>query len=119
MLRRVPVLLALCLAVAACGSGHARKPPVSVQTFRARADRICTEAHTHVDRLARLRALRPPEAEKDLYAHWLKAESDAVAAAKPPADPAANPLFDPKIGVVAAEGKIAGYARRLGATACR
>jgi hypothetical protein len=111
-------LLAVAILLAGCGSVHARRPPLSAEAFRTQADRICVETKTHAERLAHLRKLRPPTVDDDIYARWLKAESDAVAAAKPPRRPPAKPPFDPGIAVTIAEGKIAGYARRLGALNC-
>jgi len=111
-------LLALALVVTACGGKHPATPPLSPGAFRAEADRVCERAKTHAGRLAGLRKLRPPLADEDLYAHWLKAERDAIEAAKPPRHTSAQPLFDSRIALTVAEGKIAGYARRLGAARC-
>ncbi len=108
----------LAVVLAGCGGGKAAKPSLSAKAFRAEANRICTETKTHAGRLARLLKLRPPARDEDLYARWLKAERDAVEAAKPPRGAPTQPLFDARIPLVVAEGKIAGYARRLGATAC-
>jgi len=116
--RTVVLLLAFALLVAGCGSGHAAKPRLSVKAFRAEASRICAEARTHAGRLARLRKLRPPLQAEDLYARWLRAERDAVEAAKPPEETTTQPLFDARVPLAIAEGKIAGYARRLGVAAC-
>jgi hypothetical protein len=79
---------------------------------------VCSHARSHAGRLAGLRKLHPPAADEDLYIHWLKAERDAIAAAKPPKHKPAEPLFDARIPLTIAEGKIAGYARHLGATRC-
>jgi hypothetical protein len=114
----LPLLLAAAILAAGCGGDHARRPPLSASAFRTQADRICVETRTHAARLARLHKLRPPTVDKDLYAHWLMAEADAVAAAKPPRQRPKKPPFDPGIALTVAEGKIAGYARRLGARAC-
>jgi hypothetical protein len=116
--RHAPALVALVLVLAGCGGGHKPKPHLSVQAFRADASRICAETKTHAARLARLRKLRPPVQDEDLYARWLKAERDAVQAVKPPRRAQTQPLFDDRIPLVVAEGKIAGYARRLGVTEC-
>jgi hypothetical protein len=110
--------LVLVLVLAACGGGQKPKPHLSAEAFRADANRICTEAKTHAVRLARLRKLRPPVRDEDLYARWLKAERDAVEALKPPRQASTQPSFDVRIPLVVAEGKIAGYARRLGVTEC-
>jgi hypothetical protein len=50
----------------------------------------------------------------------LKAERDALEADKPPKQTLTStvPLFDPKVAKVVAAGKIAGYARRMGAQTC-
>jgi len=104
--------------VAGCGGGTTRKPPLSQSAFIAQANRICARAKTRTGMLARLHALRPPEAGKELYARWLKAERDALEAEKPPKVEPKEPLFDPRVGMTVAAGKIAGYARRLGATTC-
>lgn len=118
MARIVLPLVALALALAGCGGSHAPKPRLSVKAFRAEVGRICAEAKTHAGRLARLRKLRPPRQAEDLFSRWLRAERDAVEAAKPPQETTPQPLFDPKVPLAVAEGKIAGYARRLGAPAC-
>lgn len=118
MARYALVLAGLSLVLAACGGRHPGKPPLSVRAFRVQANRTCVTARSHADRLAKLRRLHPPAADKDIYAHWLKAESDAVKAVKPRRHESAKPLFDPRVPLAIAEGKIAGYARRLGATKC-
>jgi hypothetical protein len=111
-------LAALSLVLAACGGRHPGKPPLSVRAFRVQANRICVTARSHLDRLTKLRRLHPPAADRDIYFHWLKAESDAVTAVKPLRHEPAKPLFDSRVPVAIAEGKIVGYARRLGATKC-
>ena len=95
-----------------------RKPPLSRNAFIAQANRICARAKTRTGLLARLHALRPPEADKELYGRWLKAERDALEAEKPPKVEPKEPLFDPAVARTVAAGKIAGYARRLGAATC-
>ena len=110
-------MLVLAL-VAGCGGGTTRKPPLSQSAFIAQANRICARAKTRAGLLARLHALRPPEAGKELYARWLKAERDALEAEKPLKVEPKEPLFDPGVGRTVAAGKIAGYGRRLGATTC-
>jgi hypothetical protein len=110
------VLLAALLA--GCGGGTTRKPSLSKRAFVAEANRICAQARTRTGRLARLHALRPPAGDEDLYAYWLKAEKDALEATKPTRKEPEKPLFDPDVGETVAEGKIAGYARRLGAATC-
>ena len=104
----------MLVLVAGCGGGTTRKPPLSRSAFIAQANR----ATTRTGLLARLHALRPPEAGKELYARWLKAERDALEAEKPLKVEPKEPLFDPGVGRTVAAGKIAGYARRLGATTC-
>jgi hypothetical protein len=110
------VLLAVLLA--GCGGSTARKPPLSKRVFVTEANRVCAQARTRTGRLARLRALRPPVGDKELYAHWLKAEQDALEATKPLRKEPEKPLFDPDVAETVAAGKVAGYARRLGATTC-
>jgi hypothetical protein len=116
--RHVLGLVPLALVAAACGGKHAARPPLSPEAFRAQANRVCEQAKTHAGRLAGLRKLKPPLADQDLYSRWLKAERDAIEAAKPPPQTSTQPLYDPQIPLTVAEGKIAGYARRLGAAAC-
>jgi hypothetical protein len=113
-------LLALVVLLAGCGGGGTRKPPLSKQAFAAKANAVCARATTRTGLLARLRALRPPKAYQGLYAQWLKAERDALEADKPPKQTLTStvPLFDPKVAKVVAAGKIAGYARRMGAQTC-
>jgi hypothetical protein len=116
--RLVVPLLALAVLVAGCGGGSTRKPPLSRQAFVAKANAICARAKTRVGLLARLHSLRPPTAYKDLYGHWLKAERDAIEAEKLPKPTPGQPLFDPDVAKIVAAGKIAGYARRMGAGTC-
>jgi hypothetical protein len=111
-------VLLLATLLAGCGGGTARKPPLSKRAFAAKANQICAKARMRTGLLARLHALRPPVGEEDLYAQWLKAERDALAAAKPPRQKPKTPPFDPGVATTVAEGKIAGYARRLGALTC-
>ena len=91
---------------------------LTAKAFRVQADAVCAETQTHQGRLAGLRKLRPPLPDADLFARWLTAEREAIDAAKPPKQPAVHPRLDPYVGVTIAEGKISGYARRLGATGC-
>jgi hypothetical protein len=118
MARSAAALLVLAVLLAGCGGGGTRKPPLSQQAFVAKADGICARAKTRTGLLARLRALRPPRAYEDLYAHWLKAQKDAIEAEKPLRHEPNKPLFDPDVAKIVAAGKIAGYARRLGARTC-
>jgi hypothetical protein len=62
--------------------------------------------------------VRPPKGAEDLYLHWLTAESDAVVAAASHPHPSTKSKLDPAVALAIAEGKIAGYARRLGARTC-
>jgi hypothetical protein len=108
--------------LAGCGSGShgTPSPPPTKAGFAAAADRVCRETKTHRGRLAGLRKLRPPADERDLYGHWLSAERLAIAA---------NDVItgrkkqegktDPPVQLAIAQGKIAGYAGRLGALACQ
>ena len=118
MARHVLGLVALALIVAACGSMHTSKRPPSREAFRAQANRVCEQAKTHAGELAGLRKLRPPVADQDLYARLLSAERAAIEAAKPSRQTSTQPVYDQQIPLTIAEGKIAGYARRLGASAC-
>lgn len=118
MARHILALLLLAALLAGCGDGTARKPPLSKRAFAAKANAICAKARTRTGLLARLHALRPPLGDEDLYAQLLKAERDALEAAKPPRKKPETPLFDPGVAQTVAEGKIAGYARRLGAVTC-
>jgi hypothetical protein len=111
-------VVVLSLALPACGGGRTHTPPLTGQAFRTEANRICARTHSHAARLASLRRLHPPAADQDLYAHWLKAERDAITATKPPKGEPTKPVFDERTPLTIAEGKIAGYARRLGATRC-
>ena len=80
------------------------------------ADTVCRQATTRSGLVARLRTLRPPRAEQDLYSHWLSAERDALALATAKTKP--KTTLDPRVILAIDEGKIAGYARRLGADTC-
>ena len=109
---------ALCLALAACGSGTQQAPPPSAAAFVAAASRICVAETARGARVARLRALRPPAGGEDLYRRWLEAEQDVLAAADALASPPDTSKGDLSVALAIAEGKITGYARRLGAAAC-
>ena len=111
-------IAALCLALAACGNGKQQTAPPSAAAFVAAATRICVDAPVGSARLARLRALRPPAGGEDLYRRWLEAEKDALAAADALTSSPDESKGDPSVALAIAEGKIAGYARRLGAAAC-
>jgi hypothetical protein len=116
------LLIVVVLAVLAAGCGHGsgaqRKHYASADAFAAAADGVCSASRTRGTRLARLHGLVPPPAERDLFARWLNAEQDAFAAAKAIAKPTGDEKPDPQVQLAIAEGKIAGYARRLGAVAC-
>jgi hypothetical protein len=101
----------LCVALGGCGGGHSRvaRAPTRAQ-FVARADNACAEATSRSELYAGLRVLRPPAGEEDVYARWLKAVQDTLGGEKPPADPG--------VTLAIAEGKVAGYARRMGAETC-
>lgn len=117
MLKHGSSAAALCLVLAGCGGGKHQAPPPTAPAFAAAANRICARATTRSARLTLLRALRPPAGGEELYRRWLKAEEDALAAVKALASPS-DAEFDPLVPLVIAEGKAAGYARRLGAAAC-
>ena len=115
---RIALPLLVLALLAGCGGGTSRKPSLSQSAFAAQANRICAHAKTRTGLLARLHGLRPPEADRDLYAHWLRAEKDTLDAGKPPKAKPKEPLFDRDVARTVAAGKIAGYARRLGADVC-
>jgi hypothetical protein len=109
----------LCLALAACGSAKREPGPPTKREFLAGANGICAESTTRGTRVARLGALRPPAGTDDLYARWLRAERDALEATKSLAHAGEKKTkLDPAVALAIAEGKIAGYARRMGATRC-
>jgi hypothetical protein len=112
------VVAGVALLVAGCGSGHRPVPPLSQKSFAAAANRICAQATTRRGRLAGLRTLRPPSSAADLYGHWLAAERDALVATRTRATPSAKSELDPAVVLAITEGKISGYARRLGAVTC-
>ena len=116
--RQSLVLVVVGLVLAGCGGGRheaAAQPP---SAFVAQANAVCARSTTRTERLTRLRALRPPRGGENLYDHWLRAEADALAAARAIADRTKTPESDPLVRLTIAEGKITGYARRLGAEAC-
>jgi hypothetical protein len=107
------------LVLVGCGASHrAVGPPPTKTGFAAAADRVCGAAKTHRATIAGLRKLRPPDDERDLYGRWLSAERLAVEAGDVIAHRAKPKDADPRVQLAIAEGKIAGYARRLGAVAC-
>jgi hypothetical protein len=118
------LLLAATFVVilAACGgSTHGRRgPPPTKAEFAAAANHVCRTTETHRGRIAELRKLssRVPLAEQDLYRHWLVAERLAVHAADVIAGRKKEGQVDPLVELAIARGKIAGYARRLGARMC-
>ena len=118
--KRPSAVVLAALAVAGCGGTGGKRPGpmLSHSEFVARVNRVCREAPTYPDRVAGLGRIRPPAAAKDLYGHWLAAERDALAATKELEHPSGEPEGDPLVPLTIAEGKIAGYARRLGAHAC-
>jgi hypothetical protein len=113
---------AAVVLLAGCGGGsHDRpSPPPTKAGFAAAADRVCRETKTHRARIAGLRKLRPPADERDLYERWLSAERLAVGAADViEGRKQQQEKMDPLVQLAIARGKIAGYAGRLGARACR
>ena len=116
------LVAALAALLAGCGgSAHVRRgPPPTKAGFAAAADQVCRTAKTHRGRIAGLRPLAPkvPLTELDLYRHWLSAERLAVAAGDVLAGRKKAGRMDPLVELAIARGKIAGYARRLGADVC-
>ena len=121
-------VVALSLLAGCGGSSTGGKRPVTHRELVARANSICKQARVNADpvmyRAAGLRRLRAPLADKDVYAHLVGAALDALAADRALAKattqsggPGEKPL-KLVVPVVVAEGKIAGYARRLGAEQC-
>ena len=116
--KQAVVAVGLCLSLAGCGSGQREAPPPTKSAFRAQADGICAGAKTRSGRVAGLRALRPPAGDDQLYSRWLKAEADALAATTFLTDPSKKTDVDPAVALAIAEGKVTGYARRMGAETC-
>jgi hypothetical protein len=118
------VLLAACCTtalLAGCGGGGTiqRQHFASSATFAAAANDVCARSKTRGTRLARLYRLVPPPPDRDLFDHWLRAEQAAVEASRANARrPAKAPPIDPQVELAVAEGKIAGYSRRLGVRMC-
>jgi hypothetical protein len=119
VLRSVLAASACLLLFAGCGGSHHRAtPPATKAGFAASANAVCRDVQSHRARIAGLRRLRPPEDERDLFGHWLAAERLAVEAGDVIAGRAKAEDVDARVELAVAEGKIAGYARRLGAVAC-
>ena len=124
MFPKLAIAGAALVLLAGCGGGsHGRQAPRPTKAgFAAAADRVCRETKTHRGRIAGLRKLKPPAAERDLYVRWLGAEHLAVHAGDlitGRKKPASGEKADPLVQLAVAQGKIAGYAGRLGALACR
>jgi hypothetical protein len=109
---------ALALLAAGCGGAQRTPQTLSLRAFLVAADRICADATTRGGRLARLRALHPPASAAGLYAYWLRAEEDALVAAASRGKPSKEAGLAPAVMLAIAEGKVVGYARRLGAETC-
>jgi hypothetical protein len=118
MAKRTLVAVLVPLVLAGCGGGGHRRPVPTKAEFAAAVDAICAHATTRTGRLARLQGLRAPSGMEDLYVHWLNAEQDALDAIKPRKRPPKSHEPDPAVELAIAQGKIAGYARRLGADGC-
>jgi hypothetical protein len=118
--KRSPGVALAVVVLAGCGhtAGGGSRPALSRSELVAQANHVCRDGSTRTARDARLGRLRPPAAAKDLYDHWLKAEREALAAAKELEQPTEKPKGDPLVPLTIAEGKIAGYAGRLRAHAC-
>jgi hypothetical protein len=119
--RKLAAALVSVLLLAGCGGGSKQRstPPPTRAEFAAAADTVCREAKSHRARIAGLRKLRPPADERDLYDHLLSAERLAVEAADVIEHRRKQTDIDPLVQLAVAEGKIAGYADRLGARMCR
>ena len=120
--RKLVLAVALAALLAGCGgSAHVRRtPPPTKAAFAAAADRVCRSTRTHRGRIAGLRKLAPsvPTEELDLYRHWLSAERLAVDAGDVLVGRKKQGQVDALVELAIARGKIAGYARRLGAKMC-
>jgi hypothetical protein len=114
--------------LAGCGSqAVGGKRPVTHAELIARANSVCRQARVDSDpvtyRALGLRRLRSPLADKDLYGHLVGAAQEALAAERAVADARKDGVggsvpIELVAPVAVAEGKIAGYARRLGADEC-
>ena len=120
--RKLLTLTVLAVVLAGCGdSAHVRRGSSPTKAgFAAAADHVCRTTKTHRGRLAGLRRLgsKVPLDEIDLYRHWLSAERLAIDAGDVLAGLKKAGIEDPLVELAVAEGKIAGYTRRLGARAC-
>jgi hypothetical protein len=116
------LVAAFAVALAGCGgSAHVRRGPAPTKAdFAAVADHVCRTTRTHRGRLAGLRKLaaRVPLDELDLYRRWLGAERLAVDADDVLSGRKKKGIEDPLVELAVAQGKIAGYSRRLGARMC-
>jgi hypothetical protein len=112
----------IVVALAGCGeSGHVRRsPPPTKAGFAAAANHVCRTTRTHRGRLAGLRGLAPkvPVDELDLYRQWLGAERLAIDARDVLGGRKKQGIEDPLVALAVAQGKIAGYSRRMGARMC-
>lgn len=121
MLGRLLASCSIVALLAGCGGGSTiqRRHFASPAAFAAAANSVCARSKTRGTRLARLHGLVPPRPERELFDRWLRAERDALDAARTIArPPARTPEIDPRVALAIAEGKIAGYAGRLGAERC-
>jgi hypothetical protein len=116
------LLAAFATSLAACGgSAHVRQGPAPTKAaFAAAANQVCRTTKTHRGRLAGLRKLaaKVPVDDVDLYRQWLSAERLAIDAGDVVAGRKKRGPIDPLVELAVAEGKIAGYSRRLGARMC-
>jgi hypothetical protein len=118
MSKQAVAVVALCLSLAACGGTKRQTVRSTKAAFLTAVNRICAQAATPGGRVAKLRALHPPAGADELYVHWLRAEQDALEALTDRTGGSRDTGLDPALRIVIAHGKIAGYARRLGAEAC-
>jgi hypothetical protein len=122
VLRSLAAACCIATLLAGCGGGSTiqRRHFQSPEAFAAAANSVCVRSRTRGTRLARLHGLVPPVAERDLFDRWLRAEQAALEASRAIAHPRAkSPLVDPRVELAVNQGKIDGYARRLGATMCQ
>jgi hypothetical protein len=118
--RQLTIVVVVAALLAGCGGGAKveRQRYATAAAFAVAANGVCRVSRTRGTRLARLHRLVPPVSERSLFDRWLKAEQSALDADREIAQPSGDRERDPRVQLAIAEGKVAGYARRLGADAC-